>query len=123
MYSKTAYDHFTNPRNAYKMKGFSGMSQVGDPGCGDKLDFYIRVEGNIIKEVSYLVFGCPAAIATSSMTSVLAKGKSLEEALALKESDVIDSLEGLPEGKDHCSNLGIGALKRAIEDYNKRKKD
>jgi nitrogen fixation NifU-like protein len=89
----------------------------GDPSCGDSLTFYIKVEGNRITDISYLVFGCSASIATSSMTSVIAKGKSLEEALAISEEDIIEALNGLPEHKTHCSNLGVSALRNAIYNY------
>lgn len=83
----------------------------------DSLSIFIKVESNKIIEISYLVFGCPASIATSSMTSVLTKGKTLEEALSIKEQDIIDDLGELPKGKEHCSNLGVSALNEAINDY------
>lgn len=117
MYTKIAYDHFMNPRNAYLMDSSNGEGQVGDPACGDSLMLFIRVENNIIEEASYLVFGCPASLATSSMTSVMVKGKTLEEALSIKEQDIIDALGGLPKGKEHCSNLGVSALRKAIKTY------
>ena len=81
------------------------------------LRMFIKVKDNVIQEISFLVFGCCGAIATSSMTSVLAKGKTLEEALLITEEDVIEALDGLPEEKKHCSNLGVSALKLAIQDY------
>ena len=124
MYTDKVYEHFMNPENAYLMPNSNGEGQVGDPACGDSLMMFIRVENDILEEVSYLVYGCPASIATSSMTSVLAKGKSLEEALEIEEKDVIDALGGLPKGKEHCSNLGVSALRLAIKNYmiNKMKK-
>ena len=122
MYTEIAYDHFMNPRNAYLMDDSNGEGQVGDPACGDSLIIFIRVENHIIEEASYLVYGCPASIATSSITSVIAKGKTLEEALAIKEQDIIDALGGLPRGKEHCSNLGVSALRKAIEAYLKNYK-
>ena len=75
------------------------------------------MKDNRIEEISYLVFGCSASIATSSMTSVLAKGKTLEEALNITEEDIIQALDGLPENKVHCSNLGVSALHNAINNY------
>jgi len=90
---------------------------IGDPACGDSLTFYVRVKDNRLEEVSYLVFGCCGAIATSSMTSVLAKGKTLEEAFEITEEDVVRALDGLPESKVHCSILGVKALHKAIDDY------
>jgi nitrogen fixation protein NifU and related proteins len=89
----------------------------GDPACGDSLTFYLRVKEGRLEEVSYLVLGCCGAIATSSMTSVLAKGKTIEEALKITEEDVITALDGLPESKVHCSVLGVKALHKAIDDY------
>lgn len=96
------------------------QSAVGDPSCGDSLKLFIKVKDNCIKEISYLVFGCCGSIATSSMTTVLAKGKTLEEALLITEEDVIEALDGLPDEKKHCSNLGVSALKMAIQDYQDR---
>lgn len=117
MYTEIAYEHFMSPQNAYFMPDAHGEGHVGDPTCGDSLSIFIKVESNKIIEISYLVFGCPASIATSSMTSVLAKGKTIEEALSIKEQDIIDALGGLPKGKEHCSNLGVSALNEAINDY------
>ena len=110
-------EHFKNPQNAYGMINPDAQSAVGDPSCGDSLKMFIKVKDNRIQEISYLVFGCCGSIATSSMTSVLAKGKTLEEALKITEEDVIEALDGLPEEKKHCSNLGVSALKLAIQDY------
>ena len=117
MYTEIAYEHFMSPQNAYFMPDAHGEGHVGDPACGDSLSIFIKVESNKIIEISYLVFGCPASIATSSMTSVRAKGKTIEEALSIKEQDIIDALGGLPKGKEHCSNLGVSALNEAINDY------
>lgn len=90
---------------------------MGDPACGDALTIYIKVEGDILKEVSFMVFGCVASIATSSVTTVLTKGKTIKEALEVTEEDIINALGGLPEEKIHCSNLGVSALKAAIDNY------
>lgn len=105
------------PQNAYSMVDADAEGSFGDPSCGDSLTVYIKVKDNRIEEVSYLVFGCSASIATSSMTSVLAKGKTLEEALNITEEDIIEALNGLPETKVHCSNLGVSALRNAINNY------
>lgn len=107
------------PQNAYSMPDAHAEGSVGDPACGDSLTFYLKIEDNHIQEISYLVFGCCGAIATSSMTSVLAKGKSLEKALKITEEDIINALDGLPENKMHCSNLGVSALRKAISNYYK----
>jgi len=105
------------PQNAHSMPDANAEGSYGDPSCGDYLTVYLKVKDNRIEEISYLVFGCCASIATSSMTSVLAKGKTLEEALNITEEDIIQALDGLPENKVHCSNLGVSALRSAIENY------
>ena len=90
-------------------------------GLFNYLTIYIRVENNIIEDINFLVFGCPASIATSSTTTELSKKKTLEEALKITEDHIINILGGLPENKKHCSNLGVVTLRNAIEDYYKRK--
>jgi len=108
------------PQNAHGMPDSDADGSAGDPSCGDALTMFIKVKNDRIAEISYLVFGCCASVATSSMTSVLAKGKLLEEALAITEDDIITALEGLPESKQHCSNLGVSALRKAINQYYER---
>jgi nitrogen fixation NifU-like protein len=93
------------------------IGTAGDPACGDSLTLYIKVKENIIEDISFMVFGCVAAIATSSMTTELAKGKSLDEAYTINDQDIADALDGLPEQKMHCSILGATALKNAIDNY------
>ncbi|WP_010243410.1 iron-sulfur cluster scaffold-like protein [Acetivibrio cellulolyticus] len=120
-YSDIVLEHFMCPRNVGSMNDADGEGTCGDPGCGDSLTIYIKVKNSVIDEISFLVFGCAAAIATSSMATELAKGKTLEEALKITDEDVIEALGGLPEHKKHCSNLGVETLKKAIEDYYKKK--
>lgn len=117
MYSEKVIEHFMSPRNAGSMPDADGEGTMGDPKCGDTLNIYIKVRDEVIEDISFLVFGCTASIATSSMTTVLAKGRTLEEAMNISEQDVIDALGGLPEEKKHCSNLGVSTLKNAIQDY------
>jgi NifU-like protein involved in Fe-S cluster formation/predicted Fe-Mo cluster-binding NifX family protein len=105
------------PQNAHSMPDADAEGSFGDPSCGDYLTVYIKVKDNHIDDISYLVFGCSASIATSSMTSVMAKGKGLDEALRITEEDIIEALDGLPESKVHCSNLGVSALRNAINNY------
>jgi nitrogen fixation NifU-like protein len=113
-------EHFMCPKNIGSMPDADGEGVCGDPECGDSLTIYIKVKDNVITDISFLVFGCVAAIATSSMTTELAKGKTLEEALELTDTDIADALDGLPEHKMHCSVLGATALKNAIKDYYSR---
>jgi len=129
MYSKKVIEHFTHPRNQGKIKNPSGVGIVGNPVCGDIMRLYIKVAKNkkgeeIIKDIKFETLGCGAAIATSSMITDLAKGKSIKEASKISRGDVADKLEGLPPAKMHCSNLAADALRKAIEDYrNKIKKN
>ncbi len=120
MYSEKVIEHFMCPRNTGSMPEADGEGTVGDPKCGDSLNIYIKVSDNVIQDISFLVFGCTASVATSSMTTVLAKGKTIDEAMRITEQDIIDALDGLPEEKKHCSNLGVSALKRAIQNYIER---
>jgi len=105
------------PQNARDMPDADAEGSVGDPECGDTLTFYLKVTDGVISDISYLVFGCCAAIATSSATSVLAKGKTIKEAMKITEDDVANALDGLPESKVHCSLLGVSALRCALKNY------
>jgi len=106
-----------NPQNAYSMDDCDGKGYFGSVECGDYIEVFIKVENNILTKVSYMVYGCTASVATSSMMSCLAQGKTVEQALEITEDDVEKALDGLPEEKRHCSNLGVGALKNAIKNY------
>ncbi len=121
MYSKVVMDHFKTPRNVGEMKDADGMGEVGNPVCGDMMNIYIKVEDDHIKDISFLTFGCGAAIAVSSMLTDIAKGKTIEEAKKITNKSVAEALEGLPKNKLHCSNLGADALQLAIKDYEDRK--
>jgi len=123
-YNDKVLDHFYNPRNVGEMTEGSchGFSQVGDPECGDQVKLWIKVEDNYIKDVKFKAFGCPGAIATSSMATVMAKGKSLDDVKNLRDEDVVNAFKGIPEQKKHCSLLGITALHAAIEDYERKHK-
>ncbi len=120
MYSKTVMDHFKNPRNVGEMDNPDGLGEVGNPICGDMMKVFIKVEDDHIKDISFLTFGCGAAIAVSSILTEMAKGKSLEEAKKITNKSVAEALEGLPKNKLHCSNLGADALQLAIKDYEDR---
>lgn len=123
MYSQKVVDHFTSPRNQGRMENPDGVGKVGNPVCGDVMYIYIKVKDDVIEDVRWETMGCAAAIATSSMVTELAKGKTLEEAEKITRGDVADALEGLPAIKMHCSNLAADGLKKAIEDYKKKKSD
>jgi len=117
MYTDKVMDHFTNPRNVGEIDNPSGVGEVGNPTCGDIMKIFLQVEDNIIKDIKFKTFGCAAAIATSSMVTEMAKGKTIDEALTITNKAVAEMLDGLPPQKMHCSNLAADALKKAIEDY------
>ena len=121
MYSEKVMEHFQSPRNMGELENPDGVGTVGNPVCGDLMKIQIKVNEGKIEDIKFQTFGCGAAIATSSMTTELAKGKTLEEALKLTRKDVAESLDGLPPVKMHCSNLAADALHAAIRDYQSKK--
>ncbi|MBL7079466.1 Fe-S cluster assembly scaffold protein NifU [Candidatus Bathyarchaeota archaeon] len=122
MYSEKVLDHFRNPRNVGEIEDADGVGSVGNPVCGDVMSIYIKVKDDKIEDIKFKTFGCGAAIATTSMTTELAKGKTLDEAMTITRQDVADELGGLPPVKMHCSNLAADALHEAIENYRGKKK-
>jgi len=123
MYTDKVMEHFRNPHNMGEIQDPDGVGTVGNPVCGDMMTIYIKVKGNRLEDVKFKTFGCGAAIATSSMITELAKGKTLEEAVKITRTNVADALGGLPPIKMHCSNLAADALHAAIEDYSKKQKE
>ena len=123
MYSKKVMDLFQNPKNVGEIKGADGTGEVGNPTCGDMMKITIKVADNKIKDIKFKTYGCVAAIATSSMTTEIAKGKTLDEAEKISREDIAQELEGLPPIKMHCSNLAVDALREAIKDYKSRHND
>ena len=120
-YSDKVVDHYTNPRNVGKIEDASGIGEVGNPVCGDIMKMFIKVENNVIVDVKFKTFGCGAAIATSSISTEMIKGKTIEEALKLKNSDVVEALDGLPPVKIHCSLLAEQAIHSALWNYAEKK--
>ena len=120
-YSQKVKEHFMKPRNVGEIEDADGIGEVGNPACGDIMNFYIKVENNRLTDVKFKTFGCGAAIAVSSMISEMAKNKTIEEALKITNMDVAENLEGLPQNKLHCSNLGADALQAAIRSYLNKK--
>ena len=117
-YSKKVLDHFRNPRNVGTLEGDDvAVGRVGNPVCGDLMDIYIKVKDDKIIDIKFKTFGCGSAIATSSMVTELARGKTLEEALKITRQDVAEELDGLPPIKMDCSNLAADALHEAIKNY------
>ncbi|MFH1399756.1 MAG: iron-sulfur cluster assembly scaffold protein [Candidatus Woesearchaeota archaeon] len=125
MYTKEVLEHFRSPHNMGEIEHADGIGKVGNPTCGDLMWIYINVGKNskgveIIEDVKFKTFGCVAAIATSSMLTDIAIGKTLEEAKHITRDDVKNALGGLPPIKVHCSNLAADGLRKAIEDYEKK---
>ena len=123
MYTEKVMEHFKNPRNVGEIPDADGVGTVGNPVCGDLMTIYIKVKDNRLTDIKFKTFGCGAAVATSSMVTEIAKGKTLDEAMKITRASVADSLGGLPPIKMHCSNLAADALHAAIEDYRKRQKE
>jgi len=126
-YTKKVIEYFKKPHNYGRMKNPDGVGRVGNPVCGDVMWLYIKVGKDkkgreIIKDIKFETFGCVAAIATSSVITDLAKGKTLKEAMKIEREEIVKSLGGLPPIKVHCSVLAAGALSEAIYDYLARQK-
>ncbi len=119
-YSSKVMEHFANPRNVGEIPNADGIGKVGNAVCGDIMNMYIKVENNIITDVKFKTFGCGAAIATSSMSTEMIMGKTIEEALELTNDAVAEALGGLPRVKMHCSVLAEQAVRSAIDDYLKK---
>ncbi|NOQ55869.1 MAG: Fe-S cluster assembly scaffold protein NifU [Nanohaloarchaea archaeon] len=123
MYSEKVMENFKHPKNQGEIKDADGVGEVGNPVCGDIMKITIKIKDNKIEDIKFKTFGCAAAIATSSMITELAKGKTLEEAKNITQKDVSDSLDGLPPIKEHCSNLASEGLNKAIDNYKMKKKE
>ena len=119
-YSPIVIDHIKNPRNMGEMESPDGVGEAQNPACGDTMRLFIKVEGNRIVDATFLTFGCAAAIASSSITTEMVKGKRLEEVLLISNEMVTDALGGLPPTKIHCSVLAEQAIKAAVLDYRKK---
>ena len=120
MYSEKVMDHFRNPRNVGELSQADGIGEVGNARCGDIMKLWIKVENGVISDLRFKTFGCGAAIATSSMITEIAKGKTLDEAENITDNLIAEALDGLPPLKMHCSNLAADALKAAIADYRRK---
>ena len=117
LYTDTVMDHFMNPRNVGSIDDASGVGEVGNAKCGDIMKMYLQIEDGIISDLKFETFGCGSAIASSSMATELIKGKTIDEALAVTNKQVVDALGGLPAQKLHCSVLAEESIKAAVKDY------
>ncbi len=122
LYNEVVLDHFTNPRNVGELAEgeTDGFAVIGDPSCGDQMSLWIAVRNGRIARIAFKSFGCPGAIATSSMLTSLAEGRTVEAASRLTDDDVVEALGGIPERKRHCSLLGVRALRAALRDFEQR---
>lgn len=121
MYTQKLIDHFRNPRNMGEIEDADGVGKVGNPQCGDVMYLYIKVKDDTLVDVKFQALGCAAAIATSSVITEMAIGKKLDEALKITKQDVADELGKIPPIKMHCSNLAADGLKKAIDDYMRKR--
>lgn len=117
LYTEIVMDHFMNPRNVGEIENADGIGEVGNAKCGDIMKIYLKINSDVITDVKFLTFGCGSAIASSSMATEMIKGKSINDALAVTNKQVVDALGGLPAHKLHCSVLAEEAIKSAIKDY------
>ena len=116
-FTEKTIDYAKNPRNQGDMENPTAIGEVSNPDCGDSTIIYLKVEDNIIKDVTFETFGCAAAVASSSMLTEMIKGKTIEEAYAMTEEAVAEELGGLPDKKMHCSVFGVEAMRKAIQNY------
>ena len=122
MYNSKVLEIFKNPKNVGSLKGANGIGKVGNAACGDIMKIYLKIsDDGIIEDAKFKTFGCAAAITSTSVATELIKGKSIEDALKVKNSEIIQILGGLPAQKIHCSVLAEEAIKAAVDDYYKRK--
>ena len=117
LYNDTVMDHFMNPRNVGELEQPDGTGTYGSPVCGDMMQIQIKVENDVITDAKFKTFGCGSAIASSSMATSMIIGKTVDEALAISNKQIIEELGGLPAVKVHCSVLADHAIKSSIYDY------
>jgi nitrogen fixation NifU-like protein len=121
MYTEKVMDHFTSPRNVGELENADAVGEVGNVNCGDIMRMYLKIDENeVIEDIKFKTFGCAAAIATSSVMTELAKGKTIDEALKITKKDISDELGGLPSAKIHCSILATEALEEAVKNYREK---
>ncbi len=121
MYNDKVKEAFANPKNVGFIEDADGVGKVGNAACGDIMEISLKIKNDVIVDAKFRTFGCAAAIATSSTATEMVKGMTIDQALNLKNSQVVEELEGLPPQKIHCSVLAEEAIKAAIEDYQSKK--
>lgn len=121
MYSNKVLETFADPKNVGEIPDADGVGTVGNASCGDIMKVYLKIENDVIVDAKFKTFGCAAAIASSSTATEMIKGMTLDQAMKIKNADVVEKLEGLPPQKIHCSVLAEEAIAAAIEDYRSKK--
>jgi nitrogen fixation NifU-like protein len=116
LYSKKVLEEANDPQNVGRMQSPDAAGVVTGP-CGDTMEFYIRVEGGIIEQIAFYTDGCGASIACGSVTTRLVKGKTLEDAKALTDRDILQALDGLPEENMHCAKLAAETLHETLRNH------
>lgn len=117
MYNEKVMEIFNNPKNVGEIKDANAIGTVGNASCGDIMKLYLKIDNDIIVDAKFETFGCAAAIVSSSVATEMIKGKTIEEARKLKNSEIIDYLGGLPAQKIHCSVLAKEAIEEALKNY------
>lgn len=121
IYSQKVLAHVRNPKNMGEIKNPDGVATVGNRRCGDIMKLYLKIKDDKISEIKFQTLGCGAAIATSSIITTMVKGKDLDQAEKITKEAIAEALGGLPPAKMHCSLLAADALKKAIENYRRKK--
>ncbi len=116
IYSETAIDHSMNPRNVGGMEDADGFAKVTGS-CGDTMELWLKVKNGTVADASFMTDGCGTSIASGSMVTEMAKGKSISELRKISQQDVLSALGGLPDESEHCALLAANTLKEAIRDY------
>ncbi len=121
MYNERVMQEFAEPKNVGFIENADGVGKVGNASCGDIMEISLKIDNDVITDAKFRTFGCAAAIASSSVATQMVIGKTLDEALNIKNKDVVETLQGLPPQKIHCSVLAEEAIKKAVEDYRGKK--
>ena len=121
MYNERVIQEFAEPKNVGFIENADGVGKVGNASCGDIMEISLKIDNDVITDAKFRTFGCAAAIASSSVATQMVIGKTLDEALNIKNKDVVETLQGLPPQKIHCSVLAEEAIKKAVEDYRGKK--
>ena len=122
IFSDTAIEHMENPQNVGSIHNADGFGSV-DGTCGDNMEMWLKISGDTIEDIKFWTDGCETTIAAGSMTTLMARGKSIGEAMKISEQDILLALGGFPEDGLHCISLAVKTLKAAIADYLKYKND